>query len=145
MQEFQRSLLLPYPVEEIFQIVNDVEKYSEYIPSVSRSNILSSEGNKQMVSMQLDAKGITETLVTSNTSFPSTGITISLVEGPFDHLTAHWAFNGLEDLGCRVGLTVEFELKGRLLKTLLAPLYERIVDRLMKAFHTRVQELLERE
>lgn len=145
MQEFQRSLLLPYPVEEIFQIVNDVEKYSEYIPSVSRSNILSSEGNKQIVSMQLDAKGITETLVTSNTSFPSTGITISLVEGPFDHLTAHWAFNGLEDLGCRVGLTVEFELKGRLLKTLLAPLYERIVDRLMKAFHTRVQELLERE
>ena len=145
MQEFQRSLLLPYPVEEIFQIVNDVEKYSEYIPSVSRSNILSSEGNKQIVSMQLDAKGITETLVTSNTSFPSTGITISLVEGPFEHLTAHWAFNGLEDLGCRVGLTVEFELKGRLLKTLLAPLYERIVDRLMKAFHTRVQELLERE
>ena len=145
MQEFQRSLLLPYPVEEIFQIVNDVEKYSEYIPSVSRSNILSSEGNKQIVSMQLDAKGITETLVTSNTSFPSTGITISLVEGPFDHLTAHWAFNGLEDLGCRVGLTVEFELKGRLLKTLLAPLYERIVDQLMKAFHTRVQELLERE
>ena len=145
MQEFQRSLLLPYAAEEIFQIINDVEKYSEYIPSVRRSNILSSEGNNELVSMKLDAKGITETLVTSNTSNPSTSITISLVEGPFDHLKAHWTFVGLEDLGCRVRLTVEFELKGRLLKTLLRPLYERIVDRLMSAFHTRVQELLERE
>ena len=145
MQVFSRSLLLPYLAREVFQVVNDVEKYSEYLPGVKRSEILSSDGKKQIVSMGLEAKGITETLVTSNAFNGSTSITISLVEGPFDHLRAHWTFDALEDLGCRVKLAVEFELKGHLLKILLRPLYERIVDQLMRAFHNRVQELLETE
>ena len=143
MQEFSRSMLLPYLAADVFQVVNDVEKYSEYLPGVKRSEIVSSDGTKHMVSMRLEAKGISETLVTSNAFDESTNITISLINGPFDHLRAHWTFHALEDLGCRVQLAVEFELKGQLLRILLRPLYKTIVDQLMRAFHNRVQELLE--
>ena len=140
----QRSALLPYAASAVFDIVNDVCSYPEFLPFCSDAKIVDSTVSEIVASVSLRSSGLTETFVTRNVLNRPERIDLELVSGPFHSLLGHWSFTRLEDLGCKVELNLEFQLSGMrtVLGGVFAGVFTRVADQLVDAFAMRARQLL---
>ena len=51
MPKIQRSALVAYSAQSMFDLVNDVESYSEFLPGCSDSKIVSQQGNAMQAAL----------------------------------------------------------------------------------------------
>ena len=71
---------------------------------------------------------------------PNERMDLSLVGGPFRHLSGGWTFKQLGDEGSKVTLVLDFEFDSRMLETLIGAYFEDICNRLVDAFTRRAKE-----
>ena len=144
MRTVERSVLLPYSATALQELVNDVDRYSEFVPGCKSSRVIE-EGNDFVVArLELSGRGVTETLVTRNDQSESGTIVLSLVSGPFESFNGQWSFRDL-GAGCRVGLKVSFQLKSLVINGLLGPFFAEIVNGLVDSFSIRAHDVLSEE
>lgn len=141
VRRLERSALLPYAAEDVFDLVNDIERYPEHLKWCRTAEILEAGDGEIVASLALSGRGLRETLVTRNRLDPGRRIVLTLVEGPFRHFEGIWTFTPVGD-GCRIHLTLDFELKSGLLGLLGAPLLNRVADALVDAFSRRARSVL---
>ncbi len=147
MPRLRRSALLPYPVTDVFAIVNDVERYPEFLPWCKSVSVLVNEPESVVATLAVEAKGIREHFTTSNTLVTDKSIRLSLVEGPFSHFSGEWRFSEVGgNQGCKVELDLDFGFSGA--RSLLANAFKWVfsgaADSLVDAFCERAHELLGR-
>ena len=145
MTKLHRSALLPYPVTGVFAIINDVERYPEFLPWCKSVSVLVNEPESVVATLAVEARGIKEHFTTSNALVADKSIQLSLVEGPFSHFTGEWRFTEVGgDQGCKVELDLNFGFSGA--KGLLAGIFRRpfssAADSLVDAFCQRAHDLL---
>ena len=142
MRRVQRSALLPYSAADVYAIVNDVERYPEFLKWCQMAQVVEANDEEIVARMTLAARGLKESLVTRNRLTSDRQISLSLVEGPFKHFSGDWTFTPLGD-GCRVHLALEFELASSILSVLAAPFLHRVADTLVDAFSQRARDVLD--
>jgi ribosome-associated toxin RatA of RatAB toxin-antitoxin module len=112
MTRIVRSALLPYPATNLFDLVNDVARYPEFLPWCASAEVMTADASTVVAALTIEQGRIRERLVTCNRlSFPER-IELSLVEGPFRRLAGFWSFTKLGDAGCKVELELVFEMHG---------------------------------
>ena len=141
MRRLERTALLPYPAEAVCGLVNDVERYPEYLKWCRKAEILERDDDGIVAALALSGRGLRESLVTRNRVEPGRRIVMTLVEGPFRRFEGIWTFAPIGN-GCRIHLTLEFELKSGLLAVLGAPFLNRVADALVDAFSRRARAVL---
>ena len=141
MPSIERSALIAAPATDVYALVNDVEQYPAFLPWCSHAEILSKSETEVVARIDIAVRGRRETLVTRNRLAPTSAIALEMVEGPFRRFEGCWRFAPLGDAGCRVDLEISFELANRLVGTFAAPFLNRIADRIVDAFATRVSEV----
>jgi len=139
--EIRRSSILPYTAKQMFVLVDDIEKYSDFLPWCSNSKILKREGNQVEASLELSWSGISKTFTTKNTLTPHNTIDINLVSGPFKHLEGIWKFTELGDDGCKVELELDFELAGTILDAVFKPVFSHVASSFVDLFTVRAEEV----
>ena len=115
MREVARSALIPFSAEQAFSVVADVESYSSFLPWCAESQIVSMEGDQLIGKLTLAKSGIRQSFVTENLLVPPSGMTMTLVDGPFQSLEGGWFFEPLGADGVKVSLKLGFEFKSKLL------------------------------
>ena len=142
MTRLERNALLPFPAAAVCALVNDVERYPEFLKWCAEARVLEVAGNETTAALTLKGLGLTERLVTRNRVEDGPRIALSLVQGPFRRLQGFWTFTPLGN-GCRIDLQLEFELRSGLLQRVGAPLLRRAADLLVDAFGDRAYAVLE--
>lgn len=84
MTVIQRSALLPYTAEQVFQLVDDIEAYPQFMDGCVRAQVLSRDKNCVEARLDLERAGITQSFATRNQLQPPHTIELELLEGPFD-------------------------------------------------------------
>lgn len=141
MGSISRSALVPYTAAQMYELVNDIDRYPEFVPWCSRStSALVAEDQKQATLYFARGK-IKTSFTTKNTLQCGKCIGMQLVDGPFKHLHGDWKFTDIEDHGSRVQLELEFELSNRLLKMALESFFNQICERLVNAFVQRANQI----
>lgn len=141
MTHIQRSALLPYPAQLLFDLVNRVERYPEFLPWCAKAEILS-ETDTQMLARLTLAKGrLTQSFTTHNTLVPGQRIELRLGEGPFRDLHGVWEFKALGEHACKISLDLHFSYAGPLVKATLGPLFNQAANNMVEAFSQRAKEL----
>lgn len=127
---------LPYTPEQMFDMVADVERYPEFLPWCVGARIKTREGNVITADMIIGFRMIRERF-TSQASFDRPGrIDVEYKDGPFRYLTNRWVF-AARDGGCEVDFYIDFEIRSRILRTILEPLFGEAVRRMISAFEIR--------
>ena len=71
MKRIQRSALLPYPATHLFDLVNDIERYPEFLPWCRKAEIVSRQEQEVLASLVVRKGGIEHTFTTRNVArFP---------------------------------------------------------------------------
>lgn len=137
MPRVERSALVPYSCEQMFNVVLDVEAYPSFLPWCSGARVLEQHDSVQVGELELSRAGMTQRFATLNRLVFPSSITLELVSGPFRKLSGEWRFVALGDAGCKVELTLSFELDGRVMKVALGQLWRMAADRMVDAFCER--------
>ena len=139
MTRIQKSALVAYSAQQMYDLVADIEAYGEFLPWCGGASIQSRAPDSVTASILIAWRGVNKSFTTRNQLDPGRGMTLQLVDGPFKQLRGHWRFEPLDDSACKVTLDLEFEFSNRLLGMAVGPVFESIANSLVDSFHTRAK------
>lgn len=141
MRTVNKSALVPYTAESMYDLVNDVTRYPEFLPWCRSANVLSQSDTQMHARIELARGGFHKAFTTLNTMQPGRTIAITLEAGPFRHLQGLWQFDKLDSTGSKITLEMEFEFAGKLLDLMAGPIFHEICNSLVSAFMRRAVNL----
>lgn len=132
---------MPYSARQMFDIVNDVPAYPEFLPWCHSSEVLSQDEQGIVARLQLAKSGLKHSFTTRNIISVPGSIEMELVEGPFSKLSGRWTFVQLGEDGCRITMDLQFDFNSRLFNLTLAGVFEIAADKMVDAFCERADRL----
>ncbi len=139
MPQISRNALVMYSSKAIYDLVNDVEKYPQFLPNCSGAKLI--EASEQMLVAEVEiTKGpMCKTFTTRNTLHEGRRISMDLVDGPFKQLQGHWVFTELDEHACKVELTLDFEFSNKLVEIAFGGLFKEVANNMVLAFTQRAK------
>ena len=137
----QRSALLPYPAQALYDLVNDVASYPQFLPWCSAAEVLESGPTLMRATLKVGKAGLSQQFTTRNTLRPGESIEMQLEQGPFRALHGVWTFQVLNENACKIGLDLSFDYSGALVKATLGPLFNQAATTMVDAFCQRARQL----
>lgn len=141
MPQVERAALLPYSAEQMYQLVNDVERYPQFLPGCGNARLLSSSENELVAMIEIAKAGVRRWFTTRNRMVPGRRIELTLVDGPFRSLQGYWSFEPVDAHCCRVMLSMRFEFSNPLLAVAIGGIFSQMVSGMVEAFNRRAAEV----
>jgi|TARA_B100001094_G_C18021425_1_gene715311 ribosome-associated toxin RatA of RatAB toxin-antitoxin module len=117
----------------VFNIVNRVDLYKNFVPYCVESKIIFEENNEMEAKLNFNLKGLTTSFTTRNTIKENEFIDMKLVDGPFKKLDGRWEFKEVDNKTI-IFLTVNYEAENKIVEYTVTKSLEKITNYLVSAF-----------
>ena len=141
MRSVRRQHHVPYTPEQMFDLVNDVDAYPDFLHWCRGSSVEKISETEAVATVEVGIGGIRRSFTTRNTLARPGEIAMGLVSGPFDALNGNWSFAAAANGGCAVELNLAFEVSATPLEMLFASLFEEVVHTQVAAFVSRAHDI----
>jgi len=144
--EHRERRLMPFPADQLFDLVADVESYPKFLPWCSGARVISREalGSKtiMLADMTISFKVHQETFRSEVTLDPEARtIGTRYINGPFKRMISEWRFEPAGERAANVSFFIDFEFRNRALQMLIGLLFEEATRRIVGAFASRAEKL----
>ncbi|MCI5049174.1 MAG: type II toxin-antitoxin system RatA family toxin [Rickettsiales bacterium] len=146
MPAHQETSSFPFQTQQLYELVEDVEKYPEFLPWCRAARILERTDNVFTAELVISFKGFSENYTSQVICHAPRGphepcrIDVGLVRGPFHHLTNHWIFEP-DGEGSTIHFSVDFAFKSKILDKLIGSLFTKATHKMVEAFSQRAYDL----
>lgn len=141
MARVEKSVLVSHPPERMFELVDRVEDYPQFLPWCGGSELVERDADHTVATIHIAYMGIRQSFTTDNAKRYPGEMRIRLREGPFTELEGDWLFIPLGDEACKIEFRLEYVFSNRVLESLLAPVFSHISHSLVDAFVRRADAL----
>jgi coenzyme Q-binding protein COQ10 len=137
--------VLPYTAQQMYDLVADVARYSEFLPWTAAARIRSVEdrGDHQemLADLVISFKLFRESFGSRVRLYPAEKrIETEYVNGPFRHMESVWRFRDVPG-GVEVSFVTDFEFRNRLLQKAAGVFFFEAMRQVVRAFEKRAQAL----
>jgi ribosome-associated toxin RatA of RatAB toxin-antitoxin module len=156
MKSLQKSVLIWYSPQQMFDVVTDVARYHEFLPWCNESHVVehvrgsstdaSDETMKASIGMQL--AGFKQAFTTQNKHIHKDGgglaVQMTLLDGPFSALGGTWSFDPIAASttpACKITLDLSYEIKSSLLQMAIGSAFDKIASSLVDSFVARAKKI----
>lgn len=140
MPVIKREATVPHSAAQMFDLVNRIEDYPQFVPYCKSIDILSRTDEEVRASLNFAQGALHKSFSTCNRLQENKMIEIRLLDGPFHNLEGFWRFESL-DSGCRVTLDLEFEFSNKLIGMMFGPVFNTITNTLVDVFCQRAKQV----
>lgn len=141
MTAIQKSALVRFSAHAMYDLVNDIERYPEFLPWCRASRVLSRSHDLVEAELDIARSGFSHSFATRNALRQGEGIHMTLLRGPFDCLEGCWSFTPLRDDASKIALDLRFELSGTLAALAFGAVFNQICNTMVNAFSERAKQL----
>ena len=134
MHNIHKSAIVLHPAQKMFQLVDSVENYPQFLPWCGSTQIIERDNDKTIASIEINYKGIKQTFTTENTKKQNQEMIIKLIDGPFKSLSGEWMFKNLYKDSCQIELKLEYEFSNVILEKLISPVFNMIANTFIDEF-----------
>ena len=138
----QRSALVLHSAQAMFNLVNDIEAYPQYMDGCIGAEVISRDEKEIIARLDLRKAGISHSFTTRNHLSTSQLVEMTLVDGPFSYFQGVWQFKMLQENASKVSLDLEFAFKSGVLNKTAGKLFTRVADNLVAALVQRADAIL---
>ena len=140
---------MPLTLHQVYAIASDVASYKEFLPLCTRSTIrgaVEEQGGVKRFAADLQIAvtklGLSESF-TSKVEADENAKTVQATsqDGPIKSLRALWTMKSIDGARSEVTITIDYELKNRLLQMAASSMMNNAVGRVLEAFETRGAKL----
>jgi ribosome-associated toxin RatA of RatAB toxin-antitoxin module len=139
MPTVTKSVLVSRSAERMFELVDRVEAYPQFLPWCSGAQVLERSREVTRARLEIDYHGLKSHFVTMNRKEPPRRMDMTLEEGPFERLEGRWSFTPLGDDGSRVELEIDYVLSSASIDRMVAPVLGHIIETLVDRFVARAE------
>ncbi|WP_299979520.1 type II toxin-antitoxin system RatA family toxin [uncultured Pseudoteredinibacter sp.] len=139
--EIERSALVAYSQEQMFELVGDIESYPQFMPGCVAAEVHQQGEDFVEASLYLSQAGIKQQFTTRNILERPGKMLMSLVAGPFSELSGEWRFIPLAENACKVELSLRFGFDNAVLKLAAGKLFEKSANQQVAALCQRAEQV----
>lgn len=129
-------MLVLHSAEQMFELVDRVEDYPQFLPWYSKTEIIERNGNELKARLFMDYMKVRQSFATHNRNIPGREIRMDLLEGPFKTLQGTWKFIPVGDDACKIEFKLQYDFSNSLLSALISPVFGHLSGTLVDAFVT---------
>lgn len=141
MSSIQRSALVQYTAEQMFDLVNDVASYPKFMQGCDAAEVLEQDDDHLIGKLSLSKGGMKQTFTTHNALVRPETISMKLVEGEFSRFSARWMFLPLTESACKISLHMNFEFNSGLMDIALQAMFNSSANALVDSVVDRAAEI----
>ena len=145
MKSSKQEIIINHRAKDLYEIVLDIEKYSEYIPWCKEIIIKTRSKNEILADMIVCYRYFLPQTFTSHVIFDSNKLLINTnyIKGPLKDLSTEWLFKKLEIKKTKIIFIIKFEFQ-RLLHQKMAELFFGLIEnKMIDSFKKRADEILD--
>ena len=141
MPTIERSALVEYSSQQMFDLINDIEAYPEFMAGCLAARIDHRGDDWVEATLTLGKNGIQQQFTTRNQLQAPDSMVMQLVDGPFRRFEGRWQFIplGAEASGCKVSLDLLFEFGNPILGLAAGKWLQDIASRQVESLCQRAQ------
>jgi ribosome-associated toxin RatA of RatAB toxin-antitoxin module len=140
--DIKRSVLMPYSVESMFDLIEHAEAYPQFLPWCTGARILERSDDWVAARIEFTYLKFRFGFQTRNSKRRPEWLNVRLIEGPFRRFQVDWRLTPLGSLGCRINFDLSYEISDGLLDRIAAPAVEYVSRSMMDAFVKRAENTL---
>jgi ribosome-associated toxin RatA of RatAB toxin-antitoxin module len=140
MHKVNRQALVRHNAKKMFDLVNDVKAYPEFLKWCASSHIIEQSELKMIAGLTVSLVGVKQEFITENTLIIQDKILkiiLKLVKGPFEHLSGYWQFSELTEQASKIELHMDFNFKTGLMNAAFKKSFGSIAQQLVSDFVKR--------
>jgi len=141
LNKVQRSALVMYSDQAMFDLVNDVANYPQFMDGCQGAEVFEHSDVTMVARLDLKKAGVTTSFMTRNILNSPTTIEMSLEDGPFKALRGVWHFNALTPEACKVSLDLEFEFNSMAMGMAASKLFSNMANNLVDSLCRRADQV----
>lgn len=141
MEEVRKVVLIEFTPAQMFDLVENIEAYPEYLPWCSAAEVFSRTATHTSARIHASYHGMGASIATENDNERPAKITLRLREGPFRRFEGEWSFSPLGDSACKVELRICYEFASRIVGKAIEPVFNHISNSLVDAFIKRAEKV----
>jgi ribosome-associated toxin RatA of RatAB toxin-antitoxin module len=141
MAQVNKSVLLEYSALQMFELVDKIEDYPQFMPWCARTELKFRNPDTTVGTLFIDFKAVKSHFTTSNQKSIPESMQITLVDGPFRRLEGSWHFRPLDEQACKIEFSLSYEFSSRLFEKLIGPVFSHITGSFVDAFVKRARQV----
>lgn len=141
MASVDKTVLVAQSAERMFNLVDRVEDYPEFLPWCGGASVVELDNVKVHATVHINYHHIKQSFTTENIRAAPHQIDMTLLDGPFRHLDGCWRFIPLSDSACKIEFSLHYEFSSRLLEKLVGPVFHLIANSFVDAFIHRAEKV----
>ena len=132
---------MPYTAEQMYELVEDVEAYPDFLPWCTGAIVHSRNAEEIDATLELERGSIRKSFRTRNSLQRGKAMKLELIGGPFRHLEGSWLFEQLGTDGSKVSFDLEFEFESRITDAVFGSFFESTCNSLVNSFTERAEKV----
>lgn len=144
MKTVQKTVLIWYSAEQMFDLVTAVDRYPQFLPWCDHASVLQQDADGMTAEIGIAFAGIRQRFTTRNTHTAGRHVGMQLIKGPFSRLQGDWNFTPVGDgseSACKVELVLRYGFSNAALAAVVGPVFDRIAGNLVDAFVKRAEQV----
>lgn len=141
MAKVQKSVLAGYSASQMFELVDSVERYPEFLPWCGGTDLMQRDENFTVATIRIDYMQVKQSFTTENAKQAPHSMTLRLKEGPFRSLEGSWHFIELNQTACKIEFHLSYEFSSKLIESVVGPVFSKIADNFVDAFIRRAEKI----
>ncbi|URJ23294.1 type II toxin-antitoxin system RatA family toxin [Blochmannia endosymbiont of Camponotus sp. C-003] len=137
MADIKYFISVPYSVEQMFHLVNDINSYTKFLPGCNVSRILEQNNNELIAEINIASNGIGRSIITHNFFTNNKSISILLVKGPFKSFYGYWKFIPITSAISRIEYSTHYEFQSIFIEKIFNHIFKTKYKNIITAFISR--------
>jgi len=145
MKQSNQEIELNHKAIDLYNIVLDVENYSEYIPWCSGVEVIEIKKNEFKANMLVDYKFFSSQKFNSKVVYDSKKLSIKTkyIDGPLKNLETQWLFKEIDGKKSKIIFTVTFEFTNFFHQKIAELFFPLIEKKMIESFIKRADDILD--
>lgn len=137
----EKSVLIEYSAQQMFDLVDRCEDYPQFLPWCSQTEVLHRDDRKTKATLHINYHSVKSHFTTENDKEAPTSMKIRLVDGPFRHMEGSWHFKALAPHACKIEFQLHYEFSSKLFEKVIGPVFSHIANTFVDAFVKRAGQV----
>jgi ribosome-associated toxin RatA of RatAB toxin-antitoxin module len=141
MAVVEKIVLVAHSAEQMFNLVDRVEDYPNFLPWCGGASVKELEGTTVHATVHIDYHHLKQHFTTENVRTPPHQIDMTLQDGPFKQFEGHWRFIPLGETACKIEFRLHYQFSNIFLEKLVGPVFHSIANSFVDAFIHRADKV----
>lgn len=141
MTEIHKSALVLHTADKMFDLINDVGRYPDFVPWCSKTQVITESEDEIQATLHVAKAGLHYSFTTRNRKKRPVYMDMELVEGPFSNFSAVWNITPLSDDACKVEFVMRYDFAGKLASLAMNKVFASVATTMVDIFVERADKL----